>query len=451
MSLVRYNRSGAVGTQGRQFGNRNFRDFVRAAIRHYGPQIATAAKDRAFGYVGDKVRQWTTGSSKSVKRRRVQASSSMGPAKRVRRAVYRTMGRAGPKFSKKGAVKALSVFLKKGFNMKVESGSTLTDAEAVYVGHTSLPINRVVPCVFYALARRILNGQKCFPTDGLQATGLQAITVYWQYRTTFNGIITTSAGLAVGANASIVSLGNALGAEMLTLITTTTTYFEVTKMQVYETAAANLLWEVNADAIKVEVDVVSNLQIQNRTQANGAGDESSALDVSNNPLRGKMYIGYSNIHPYRFNNDTAVSCPALDYDNSTGLLATSASDANFTTEMGQTIKKPPPRSAFGNVTSSKYVQLAPGEIRRSKIRGKIQVNFNNFVKMYLDTLRGPTQIFNLNQVLVSKGRSVFFGLEKMCDSGGETSDISIGFEATHSVNALVTISKKNYCNPYVLI
>lgn len=449
MSIVPYTGGGgALGTQGRQFGNRSFRDLVRRAVRHYAPSVAQRVRDAAMGYAAEKFSEFR---KKGIKRPRTAASSAMGPPRRVRKFKFHTVGGSGKKFSKKGASSKLSVYLKKGFNMKVESGGTKTDAEAVYVGHTSLPINRVVPCVFYALARRILNGQKCYPTDGLQATGLQAITVYWQYRTSFNGIIATSAGTAVGANSSIVALGNALGAEILTLIATTTVYFELTKMQVYETTGGALMYEANVDGIKVQVDAVSNLQVQNRTHATGAGDESNALDVSNNPLRGKMYIGYSNIHPYRFNNDTAVSCPSLDYDNSTGCLATSASDANFTTEMAQTMHKPPPRSAFGNVTSTKYVRIGPGEIRRSKITAKLNLNFNNFIKMYLDTMRGPTQIYNLNQTLVSKGRSVFFGLEKLCDSGGEGSDISIGYEATHSVNALVTIANKNYCNPYVLI
>lgn len=376
------------------------------------------------------------------------------PAPRKRRlnvGVYRTMGRSGPKFSKKGASRKLSMFLKAGFNMKAEAGSTLTDTEAVYVGHYSLPVNRVCSTVFYALARRILNTQSCYPSDGLQATGLQGITVYWQYRTAFNGPISTSTGSAVGANASIVDLGNALGAEVLTLITATTTYFELTKVQVYGTAAADLLFEANCDYIKVTVDAVSNLQIQNRTKGTGGGDVSSALDISNNPLRGKMYLGYSNIHPYRFNNDASVSVPSLDYDNTSGLLGIISTDANFTSEMAATIKKPPPRSAFGNVSRTKYVQLAPGEIRRSKIRGKFSLSLNNFIKMYLDCMRSGTQIFNIGQGLVSKGSSCFFGLEKLCDSGGETSDISIGYECTHSINALVTIARKNYVNPYVQI
>lgn len=447
MSVVPYTGGGRnIGSYRRQFPSRGLANFVRRAIRHYGPSLTERVKNAAMGYAAEKFSDWR---KKGIKRK-MASSSKVGPATRPRTVRYHTLGGAGKKFSKKGSTSALSLFLKKGFNMKVESGSSITDVEACYVGHTALPINRVVPCVFYALARKILNGQKCFPTDGLEPTGMQAVTIYWRYRTTLNGVVATTAGGAVGANIDIVGLGNAMGQELLTVISATVTYFEAVKVEIYATTSGELLFEANCDAIKVEVDSVSNLQIQNRTQATGAGDESSALDVSNNPLRGKMYNGHGNIHPYRFNNDTAVTCPTLNYDNNTGLLQVAAGDANLTTQMAQAMKKPPPRSAFGNVQSTKYVQIAPGEIRRSKVRGKFTMNFNNFIKAYLDTMRGAAFIFSLNHTYVPKGPSAFFGLEKLCDSGGETSSIAIGFEATHSVNAMVTISNKNFVNPYVL-
>lgn len=413
--------------------------------------IANAVSKEVVSYASQSV---SSGTKRAVSAASQKASRVFTSRKRARfgggygKSKYRTTGRAGPKFTKKGTSK-LSKFLKGGFCSKVEAGATLTDADCVYVGHYSLPVNVVVPAVFYALARKIMLSNSFYPTDPLQTSGMSALNIYLRYRTTFNGAVATAGPRLVAANSSVVDLGNALGSLLLTVVPGVV-YFELVNIQIYENTSGDLLFDANADGISVEVDCVSNFQLQNRTLASGAGDESSSLDISNNPLRGKIYHGSANIHPYRHNNDVTTTCPALIHDNPSGLLYVGANDATFTSEMSRAMKKPPPRSAFGNVSRNAYVQLAPGEIRRSKVRSHFFINFNNFIKMYLDCMRGASDIYALDEALVRKGPSVIIGLEKLCDSGSESADISVGFEVSVSMNALVSIKRKSAMNPYVL-
>lgn len=416
---------------------------ARNIVRALGNEVASSSKQAASKAVSDAMSY--------VSKKRIGQSFKYPASKRVKRsAVYRTLGRTGPKFPTKGS-SSLSKFLKSGVSMKVEAGNTLTDADALYVGHYSLPVNRVCPAVFYALARRILNKNKCFPSDMLQPTGIEATTIYIKYRTTFTGLVSTSVGGSLAANASIVDMGNAIGRELLTVLTSALNYFEFVSMQVYETTGGDLLFEADATSISVELKATSNFHIQNRTKASGADtDQSSMLDIENNPLRGKAYFGWSNIHPYRFNNDTTTTCPALYHELNDGLLYVGANDATFTSQMSTAMKKPPPRSAFSNVGSTQYVKLAPGEIRKSTIHGGFTCSFNNFIQMYLSCMRGQTEIYSLTNALVSKGKSVFYGLEKVCDSGSESQSISVGFECTASINALVYVKSKNFVNPYVI-
>lgn len=417
-------------------------------------RLAQQAFQRAGSYAADKVSQSANQFVSYGKRKAKEVLDSYTqPAKRVRRpggrSRYRTTGRSGPKFSKKGTSK-VSKFLKSGCNLKCEFGYEQEDAEAVYVGHYALPVDRVPAAVMYAIARRILNKMGFFPTDLVEGVLDQDLDVTWQFRSSFNGTVASTTPLTVSASPaiSVAKLGDAIGANLLTAIPNNIVYFEAVGLSIEYTTSLEKVFHCSADAMMVEFDCVSNLQIQNRTKASGVGDETSALDITNNPLRGKQYMGFYNLHPYRFNNDTSVAIPSLGYTNGNGALYVGASNSEFTTDMSNLMKKPPPRSAFGNVVKNSYVQIAPGEIRRSKIRTHKKMSFNNFVKLYLDAFRGATVIYTLNEALVRAGKACFFGFEKMCDSGSESANVAIGAEWASSVNAIVYIKKKNFMNPY---
>lgn len=417
----------------------------RAAYR----ATVTDAKKRAFNALKSAV------SSRLSKRQktntsRVQKTNSYG---RRRGPVWRTTGVVGPKFSKKGT-SALSKYLKYGVCLKKEQGATLADSSAVYVGHHTMPANMIMRGVFYALARKILTFNNSFPSDVVEPCLDFPVDVTYTYRVTVDGPLLISTPVTVTSPVTVEKLGQALGNNVLTTMGTISFYetTSLTVLNVNDPVNPLRIFYMPTVNISIELDVVSNLQIQNRTLASvGAADESSMLDVANNPLRGKMYMGFSNKHSYRYNNDFVGVTPTFYHGANDGLLFIGPDNGTFTPEMAQNIRKPPPRSAFGNLTSTNYVRLKPGEIRRSKLRDYKKKTLNQWINLYFDCMRGaPVAIEILTDAYVKEGKSCFLGLEKMCDSESESNPISVGFEVVVSANFLAHIEKHSYMNPVVL-
>lgn len=418
---------------------------ARAAYR----ATVTDAKKRAFNAFKNAV------SSRMSKRQKTETSRlpKTSSYRKRRVPVWRTTGVVGPKFSKKGS-SALSKYLRHGICIKKEQGATLADSSAVYVGHHTMPANIIMKGVFYALARKILAFNNAFPAHSEEPALDFPVDVSCTYRVTVDGPLLISTPLTVSSPVTIESLGKALGNNVLSTMGPDTFYetTSITVLNVDDPLNPIRIFYMPTVNISIELDVVSNLQIQNRTLASvGAADESSILDVANNPLRGKIYHGFSNKHSYRYNNDFVGVTPTFYHGASDGLLFIGPDNGTFTTEMSQTIRKPPPRSAFGNVTSTGYVRLKPGEIRRSKLRDFKMKTLNQWLMLYFDCMRGsPTVIDILTEAYVKEGKSCFLGLEKMCDSELEANPISVGFEVIVSANFLAHIQKHSYMNPLVL-
>lgn len=412
------------------------------------------AVNRGIRSLNSGSRRTYTSSSRASSRMRGSRSSQS-----VRRRLnfgnpyrYVTYGRKGVDFVKARKSK-VNKFLRDGVVIKREGRQIVNDVNCVYVGHYALPLNLVFKSCCMSLARQVMRSHGQYMSDFRAESEEAAMNCLINFRTTLDGPITTSVPINTAARPTIEELGAAIGQNIINALAGNR-YFEVVNVIVKTNTSAEQIFNVPGNQIWFTIMGNSNLQVQNRTAAGTGvptGDQTNMLDIENNPLRGKVYQGFGNIHPYRFNND-GVGTKSMRFENADGLLFLGSNDAALSTEMGTALKKPPPRQSFGGVVKSNYVSLAPGEIKRSNVKTTMKVNLNQFIKIFQDNLDGAVNVDSLSTTgFVNKGRGVFYGLEKLLDAGGETQNpISVGIEVTATVSTVCNANKRVYCQPLIL-
>lgn len=390
-----------------------------------------------------------------TKSKKSKSQGTKRPAKtstRVGR--FHTFGRSGPKFGKARKVRD-NKFIKKGAVIKLEDGGTQDGSECVYVGHYSLPIIFLWRSCMMALARRIFNALNIHVQDPQEdIKWSKALSLQCYYRDSLLGEVKAGTVHACPTLGTLMDFQDDIAQAIVTDWAATDTYYEIVEFFVYD-ATGEVQFRCLGSNIIFEVVGNSHLQLQNRTLANDTvGDEQarSALDITNNPLRGKRYDGYGNLHPMKFNNiTTAGSIPQFNYSNDYGLLALDPESAtNYSDQVKEMLHKPPLKGALGGVNKSKYVMLAPGEIRRSTCRGYLKENLNQMLKRYSDAYRGKTNFNSPADCFIKKGASSFYGFEKLCDvrdAAKESGSISIGYEINTTISAIAYVKKHTSMNP----
>lgn len=371
----------------------------------------------------------------------------------IRRGRYQTFGRSGPQFQR-GRKTKLNKFVKSGAICKIEDGGTLEGIECIYIGHYSLPIIFVWRSAMMALARRILKAMNIEVQDPQQDIGYgKALTMQINYRDSLFGPAKTGTAHAIASLGTLMDLQDDCATAIVTDWAATDTYYEVIDFFVYD-AAGEVAFKCSGANMFFEIVGNSHLQIQNRTLANdNVGDEHArnALDITNNPLRGKRYDGYGNIHPLKFNNIfTAGTIPQFSYSTDYGVLAIDPETAtNYSTEVKASLHKPPLKTAFGGVNKQTYVMISPGEIRRSSVKGILRGNLNQLLNRYTDAFRGQTNFNTPSECYIRKGSASFYGFEKLCDvrdTTVESANIAVGYELNSTISAICYIKKMTAMN-----
>lgn len=382
------------------------------------------------------------------------------PVKPRVRGRYITHGKIGMSFGGGRRTKRNNRYLRNGVVSKYESRTIATDSDCVYVGHYSLPPDAVMQTAMRALARVVMKEHGQVLSDVNQESEEAAINVFVNVRYAFNGVLFTySAG--TGARPTIFELGEAIESTIMLAynnVANTGRYFEIVDFVFKTNANAEQVCNFRGNACVFKINAKSIAAIQNRTKSGDtAVDQSTrADDVENNPLQGKHYVGWGNIHTYRFNNDSLGTCPTLSHNAQNGILSQIIQDeTNFTDEMKTALRKPPPRSSFGGVSSSSYVKLGPGSIRYNRIRSVLSLNINQLVDLFIDNYVGQAA-FDTSSVatnsLINKGSSHFFGFEKVLETDSSVeSKISVGMEVNLVVSVDCLIRKTYYMAPLNVI
>lgn len=197
---------------------------------------------------------------------------------------------------------------------------------------------------------------------------------------------------------------------------------------------------LNLTDLQVHLDLSSFLTLQNRTLATttGTGDESSMLDVANNPLEGRIYQGSGSGAIIRYGNQSISLGTNMLGNPASGVITFDVNGANVTPEMQQVLRRPPSVSALGYAYKSARVRLAPGGLKKDVLKFSGSWKLSTLMiklRSYLDgvMLPGPAAFPR-----IAVGKYSMFALEKLCRTAeaGEP-NITVGGEINQTVKCRV--------------
>lgn len=355
-----------------------------------------------------------------------------------------TKGYTHKKFRKAKKWKA-NRFLKSGYVRHVERGNVVSAARCAYIGH-GVAADQLTVSICNFLVRKL------FSQAGVQINCFDSKVQDY-------GAVTTNAPGSIGFSYQLsdesacfshqfqIAQDSTFGA----LATGLRNNFYLTSTRHPGVTIENMifreLWwhndlndnhssrsRIDLTNLVLDIQVGSYLTLQNRTLAGVAAgtDQSSMLDVANNPIEGRKYTGKGNGTTLRFNNKSAVN-PGLRTNIDTGVITFDPDSPDLSVEMKTMVKRPPQANAFTKQVRQVGAQLNPGAIRKDKLMMKVKMYFNTWASIFKE------QFSNALEEFVDFGRFSLFAFEKKCNTEVDEPNISIGYEinAYYSVTGFV--------------
>lgn len=358
--------------------------------------------------------------------------------KRAYKGWYQTKGYSAPRFLRPKKWSG-NPTLKRGCLLHVEQGGVTGDSDSVYIGH-AFAIHQLFRSMCHALIKRLFyKAGYTFVSwdDKIQQTwATEAIspgTIKYHYRTDDHSLPQVQIVVTLQADKTYATAADDLFNSIVDTCVAAgavETFF-VTDMKLDITGVPTN----NADAImnvancNFHFNCTSRMALQNRTLAKtGAGDESSMLDVANNPLEGKSYEGRGNGTGYaqHFSSLGTNGTSTFVSGDMTGVIDFWTGGAGVGTEVKAQLKRPPSASVFSSCNRSSKAMLNPGAIRNSVLRWTRVYNCRTiFAKLQSYLLKGRAAN---RDAYVDLGSWRVFGFQKKCATGQDEPNISIGYE-----------------------
>ena len=423
------------------------RRFVGAGAPAVGGAIDYIDRQAARGarYVARGVYDYVTGSRKrgAYKRgigngRSRKRARTAKPAASKKRRYTHTIGQYTGKFSRRTGRPNRRIFRAKAV-LKTEDGGVLNLADQVqYIGHHNMPFDRLWKILWMAVVKKLAQmQQKDFTNwqtqiiDGLSNTFNIVVT----YR---DGVVNTPYNTATftASTGTITWEGFALelGNFFLNLIPNGSANFEIYDMYMKNQSGTTAIinsQKIRGQDLKIKIKSISTLKIQNETIAQtGAGDESSMLDIRNNPLEGKSYDLWGNYAAPKYFDHNATGNPnVLCATAREGLMFVADNDPNHTGPMQNIYDKVLPAGFFNRCYSSGKVNLAPGQIKVSNLVTESTKSLNQWIMAVFPTARYSSAIGStLGAMPLKVGKTRLFGFEKMVDSRNAEPNITLAYD-----------------------
>lgn len=397
-----------------------------AAQSYLNNWLATAANQK----MGESYTATTTKKKKKSNKRGAATGVFVGPFKKPKR-----------KFLKKH--KKNHSFAGKGVMRTVETYGTVTDADCIYVGHSTYNLGDLAKTICQAVIRKLLvkagyalnSVNQVIPVNGgaggvggvfewtvSSPTGVETPTAYSLVATsTINSTSTLS-----GFENSVLGYLSGDSANMHTSVRFLQFIgVEGTRCE----AQLNLLEEI------LTVMCSSNLSVQNRTRpATGTSTTTEAVD--NQPLKGRLYRfagGVPKLMPTAAIVGTAGPSPLTRVDG-TGVILARASEFPVPTEW----REPPLPKIWSNSVAGSNVNLQPGNIKKTYIRSYWKGYFNNILyKLRVVDATVATRVTYVQ----SPGKCEILALEEALNSGS-TNLITVTYECDKRYGAMLYTTKK---------
>lgn len=323
------------------------------------------------------------------------------------------MANSSGKFSsgkriKRGSRKAKRNY---GITATVEVGGTLTDANAIYVGHSSLPGYQVLLTMVQSLVKTLVlktyNIEIRNIVDNWSEFLIPKIEILY-YTSASSAILGSISVTPINTDtyyATCVSLTGLICTQILAQPQTVWKFMRFYTIPVGNTPVP---CELDLEFTKVNVYVKSSLKVQNRSVTVVGNQEAD--DVDNVPLYGKSYTGRGTgllIRDTQRQNNTSNS---FGSDVRHGLMAYVAA-----TDLSQSLREPPVGTIFANAKRSGKVKLEPGSIKSSVLTFKKNISFNSMIQMMVPQLCGFAS--GLFRQYSQVGNCRVFAMEKILDDG----------------------------------
>lgn len=358
--------------------------------------------------------------------------------KRRRTRLYQSVGAYGGRFRKSYAFSATK-YQRRGIVMHIEGGNVVARGgtpgtkQVVYIGH-GCPLWQTWFCVCQYVVKDLFRRQGVLYTsqyDKPQELGSVHVVapgaIVYGYQTTEGGQ-QLYARMAINADENFYQISLNLFTAWNALMSANN-YIQFTTAELTDdpTGVSTSLSNSRLRLTELILDICNDakLALQNRTVASSAvgNDESSMLDVSNNPLGGKSYEGRGAGPTPKWRLQSAlVNDPYVDQNS--GVIDWNIDQAGFTANMIAQYSRPPPGTAFENCKKVGNVFLKPGEIKNSFLRTKVKMYFNTLCQI----ARSQMQIGIASTVNTTFGSYRMFCFEKKVNTTVDEPAISVGYE-----------------------
>lgn len=376
-------------------------------------------------------------------------------ARRVRnpRAATALNRRYGGTFGR-GYTQRISHFYgKSGVVSKQEWGNSLSDANAIYLGH-GMATNYLVGHIARNIVKKIYTKAGLEPRDWADLPPFDGAEVHYIQFEWYTSPTSTDANLTDTANFVTGNQYKDLGDKVATTLRaiqagnpTQPVRWAIATLFAVNAGQRYMKSQLNLQRVHMEFQFVSQLKIQNVTEAStGLGDNDDLVtNVEANPLIGKHYMrkDWKNGFDLHWRPGSKATWDGFYANQNTGIIETTATDANSSATYNETFDKPPPYFAF-NATKGAPIKLAPGEIKTSFIDFRTHIMFQNFYDKVYKGLITTTSIYP-----VEFGQVKMVGLEKLLDSRLESdANVTIQYEVMQQLKSTMVEIRQSTL-PYV--
>lgn len=326
--------------------------------------------------------------------------------------------------SRRGATKDTE-YLRLGAHTSYEVANTITDAECVYIGHSTLPLEKTGMTVAMSLARKLfMEAGICIDSPDGPITGTAVLEVRMDCKNTITGAFSNIVAYNPAVTFSLLDVATSIHNALSGLYGTGNPDIVPLYLLLRQSATPfTPLAQIDLMQLKLNIKVKAAMKIQNRTSTS-VGDEAD--DVDNQPLQGKLYE-INNPQPIFQTRDTI----AFPMSSNTGIVAVVAGSANG-------LRDPPHPRTLGAAKAS-TVRILPGELKYSTVSSEVQCSLDWFYKHYTAQGGGGVARSRL-------GKSRIFAFEKMIDVG--TNSILCAYEAEWDIKAMCKYKPRTCIRKY---
>lgn len=308
---------------------------------------------------------------------------------------------------------------------RIEQGGVETDANAIYVGVSTMPQDQTMDAICRAIVKELCrqSGQDFQSwADGFK-TAASKIQLSYRYYTSAIAITANQRNVGITLNQSFSGIAEALAADIDSVLAPQTKpiFEDFWLNTTVATGSEQVVAKVSGKDMLLDFDCFATVRIQNRTLAGtttSEEDDDNRNDISNNPLAGKIYKcrGNAFIPQYRESGD--ASYESYCCDPVYGWIVANAANTNTAL-----VVKPPPANFFKRCYKTGSVVLNPGNIKSASCRSKFSITLNNLASQFPQVVGDPTATDQIGM-----GHSVMIGLEKVLNSRGAENDVSVAWE-----------------------